>query len=137
MKFLATMGGAILLAWAASAMAAPTPSPVMAARVRAEFLHAWRNHRRYAWGHDELRPLSRTPRDWYGQSLLMTPVDALDTLIIMGLGREAAADRALDAFFPALLALSGDVGRAARLQDSSFAMWNLAGIERRSSTTRP
>ncbi len=36
---------------------------------------------------------------------------------------------ALDAFFPALLALSGDVPRAVRLQDSSFRMWNLHGIE--------
>ncbi len=32
-------------------------------------------------------------------------------------------------FFPALLAVSGDVARAARLQDSSFAMWNRTGIE--------
>ncbi|MDE2460351.1 MAG: glycoside hydrolase family 47 protein, partial [Gammaproteobacteria bacterium] len=53
-------------------------SAAMAARVRAEFLHAWDGYRRYAWGHDELRPLSRKPFDWYGQSLLMTPVDALD-----------------------------------------------------------
>ncbi|MGH7025235.1 MAG: glycoside hydrolase family 47 protein [Caulobacteraceae bacterium] len=66
-----------------------------AARVKAEFLHAWTNYRRYAWGHDELRPLSRTPRDWYGQSLMMTPVDALDTLVLMGLRRQADADRAL------------------------------------------
>ncbi|HXU98970.1 MAG TPA: glycoside hydrolase family 47 protein, partial [Caulobacteraceae bacterium] len=95
MKILAAIGGAILLAWAAVADAAPADSPVMAARVKAEFLHAWRNYHRYAWGHDELRPLSRTPRDWYGQSLLMTPVDALDTLVIMGLRREAHADRAL------------------------------------------
>ncbi|HJT97110.1 MAG TPA: glycoside hydrolase family 47 protein, partial [Rhodanobacteraceae bacterium] len=36
---------------------------------------------------------------------------------------------ALDAFFPALLALSGDVPRAARLQDSAFAMWQINGIE--------
>jgi ER degradation enhancer, mannosidase alpha-like 2 len=36
---------------------------------------------------------------------------------------------ALDAFFPALLALSGDVDRARRLQRSSFAMWNLHHIE--------
>lgn len=67
----------------------------MAARVKAEFLHAWAGYRRYAWGHDELRPLSRQPRDWYGQSLLMTPVDALDTLVLMGLTREADADREL------------------------------------------
>ena len=36
---------------------------------------------------------------------------------------------ALDAFFPALLALSGDLERARRLQASSFKMWNLHGIE--------
>jgi len=36
---------------------------------------------------------------------------------------------ALDAFFPGLLALSGDLKRARRLQASSFKMWNLYGIE--------
>jgi mannosidase alpha-like ER degradation enhancer 2 len=36
---------------------------------------------------------------------------------------------ALDAFFPGLLALSGDLERARRLQASSFKMWNLHGIE--------
>ena len=36
---------------------------------------------------------------------------------------------ALDAFFPALLALSGDFERACRLQASSFKMWNLRGVE--------
>ena len=36
---------------------------------------------------------------------------------------------ALDAFFPAVLALGDDVHRAGQLQDSSYRMWNLAGIE--------
>jgi mannosidase alpha-like ER degradation enhancer 2 len=36
---------------------------------------------------------------------------------------------ALDAFFPALLASSGDLERARRLQASSFKMWNLYSIE--------
>ena len=36
---------------------------------------------------------------------------------------------ALDAFFPAVLALSGDEERASRLQESSFKMWRLKGIE--------
>jgi mannosidase alpha-like ER degradation enhancer 2 len=67
----------------------------LAARVRTEFLHAWNNYERYAWGHDALRPLSKTGHDWYGQSLLMTPVDALDTLILMHLDAEAAWARAL------------------------------------------
>src|SRR5881275_770587 len=67
----------------------------LADRVRTEFLHAWNNYERYAWGHDALRPLSKTGHDWYGQSLLMTPVDALDTLILMHLDAEAERARAI------------------------------------------
>jgi hypothetical protein len=67
----------------------------VADRVRTEFLHAWNNYERYAWGHDHLRPLSKTAHDWYGQSLLMTPVDALDTLVLMNLDAEAAKTRSL------------------------------------------
>src|SRR5881397_317799 len=67
----------------------------LASRVRDEFLHAWNNYERYAWGHDTLRPLSKTAHDWYGQSLLMTPVDALDTLVLMHLDAEAAKARLL------------------------------------------
>ena len=52
-----------------------------------EALHAWNGYKKYAWGHDALKPLSQKPFDWYGEghSLLMTPVDALDTLTLMGL----------------------------------------------------
>ena len=48
-----------------------------------------RPYEQYAWGHDELRPLSKQPKDWYGESLLMTPVDSLDTLLLMGFNEEA------------------------------------------------
>ena len=65
----------------------------MANQVRDEFLHAWNGYKQYAWGHDELRPLTKTPRDWYDKSLLMTPVDALDTMTVMGLDDEAAKTR--------------------------------------------
>ncbi len=65
------------------------------ARVRTEFLHAWSNYERYAWGQDALRPLSKTGYDWYGQSLFMTPVDALDTLILMRFDAEAERARSL------------------------------------------
>ena len=67
----------------------------LAALVRTEFLQAWNNYERYAWGHDALRPLTKTAHDWYGQSLLMTPVDALDTLILMHLNDEAERARSL------------------------------------------
>jgi hypothetical protein len=36
---------------------------------------------------------------------------------------------ALDAFFPAVLALSGDLDRARRLQESSYKMWTTFGVE--------
>src|ERR1700716_1616439 len=62
--------------------------------VRAEFLHAWQGYKKYAWGHDDLKPLSKTYHDWYAEPLLMTPVDALDTMILMGLKEEAASTRA-------------------------------------------
>lgn len=82
----------------------------MAERVRGDFLHAWTGYKQYAWGHDELKPLSKSYRDWYstptganatrvgdpgGTSLLMTPVDALDTMVLMGLTDEAKQDREL------------------------------------------
>ena len=67
----------------------------LAERVRAEFLFSWHAYEQYAWGHDELRPLSKTPRDWYGQSLLITPVDSLDSLILLGFDDEAAKARKL------------------------------------------
>jgi hypothetical protein len=66
-----------------------------AAAVRREFVHAWSGYKRYAWGHDELLPLSKSYHDWYGHSLLMTPVDALDTMILMGLTDDAREAREL------------------------------------------
>src|SRR5436190_24165819 len=71
------------------AVMAQKPNPKLAAEVKAEFLHAWRGYKKYAWGHDDLRPLSKTYHDWYAQPLLMTPIDALDTMILMGLKKEA------------------------------------------------
>lgn len=66
-----------------------------AARVRAAFQHAWAGYRKYAWGHDELKPLSRTVREWYGEPVLMTPVDSYDTMLLMGLRDDAADAKAL------------------------------------------
>jgi len=86
---------AIALLILACAGQAAAQNAALAERVRAEFLFSWRAYEQYAWGHDELRPVSKTPRDWYGQSLLMTPVDSLDTLILLGFDAEAAKARKL------------------------------------------
>src|SRR5215208_1079497 len=65
----------------------------LAAEVKAEFLHAWTGYKKHAWSHDDLKPLSKTHRDWYPQPLLMTAVDSLDTMILMELDDEAAATK--------------------------------------------
>jgi mannosidase alpha-like ER degradation enhancer 2 len=67
----------------------------MAQRVKAEILHSWLAYERHAWGHDELRPVTKSPHDWHGETLLMTPVDSLDTLLLAGLDEEAAKAKAL------------------------------------------
>jgi len=88
----------VLSGWAGRGVPASTAVSVtreeLAGRVRQEFLHAWHGYERYAWGHDELKPVSKTPKDWYGDSLLMTPVDSLDTLILMGSKDEAEKAKA-------------------------------------------
>lgn len=65
----------------------------LAKKVKAEFQHAWNGYKKYAWGHDDLKPLSKTHKDWYAETLLMTPVDALDTMYLMGMKKEADATR--------------------------------------------
>lgn len=45
--------------------------------------HAWKAYRTYAWGYDELLPLSKSPSPWFGLGL--TIVDSIDTLYIMNL----------------------------------------------------
>jgi mannosidase alpha-like ER degradation enhancer 2 len=75
------------------ALSQPINKPRLAAQVRAEFLHAWNGYKKHCWGHDELKPLSKTCRDWYDTSLLMTPVDSLDTMILMGFHDEAKTTR--------------------------------------------
>ena len=71
----------------------PAPQTKLAAEVKTEFLHAWNGYKKYAWGHDDLKPLSKSYHDWYAEPLLMTPVDSLDTMILMGMKDEANRTR--------------------------------------------
>jgi ER degradation enhancer, mannosidase alpha-like 2 len=97
--FLTLIAGCCLvttsLPAAGQAVQAPADPGPMAKQVRAEFLYAWNAYKQYAWGHDELKPLSQGYRDWYSSSLYMTPVDALDTMVLMGLTDEAGKTREL------------------------------------------
>jgi hypothetical protein len=65
----------------------------LAQEVRQEFIHSWNAYKKYAWGHDGLKPLSKTYYDWYSAPLYMSLVDALDTMILMGLKEEADSVR--------------------------------------------
>ncbi len=60
------------------------------AKIREAMQHAWTGYKTYAYGSDALKPISKTGRNWYGTSFCMTPVDAFDSFIIMGLKDEAA-----------------------------------------------
>ena len=37
----------------------------VANQVRAEFLHAWNGYKRFAWGRDEVAPVSGKPKDFF------------------------------------------------------------------------
>jgi len=50
---------------------------------------AWKGYMQYAKGFDALKPISKQGENWHKKSLLMTPVDAFDTLTLMGLKSEA------------------------------------------------
>ncbi len=56
---------------------------------------AWQGYMQYAKGFDALKPISKQGENWYKTSLLMTPVDAFDTFIIMGLKSEAGEAKEL------------------------------------------
>ena len=57
-------------------------------RVRQMMKHAWNGYYEFARDSDELRPISKTGRNWTQTSLSLTAIDALDTLFIMKLDKE-------------------------------------------------
>lgn len=67
---------------------APISTNTYAEEIKKEFLHAWKGYSTFAWGHDEFKPISRTFKDWVNGGMGLTIVDALDTVIIMGLKDE-------------------------------------------------
>lgn len=55
-------------------------------KVVGAFKYAWEGYKKYAWGHDELRPVSRSYSEWFGVGL--TIIDSLDTMLLMNLHDE-------------------------------------------------
>ncbi|XP_047345233.1 endoplasmic reticulum mannosyl-oligosaccharide 1,2-alpha-mannosidase [Vespa velutina] len=56
--------------------------------VVAAFKHSWNGYKQYAWGHDNVKPISKKYHEWFGLGL--TIVDSLDTLYMMGLNDDFA-----------------------------------------------
>lgn len=61
----------------------------MCVKIKAAAQHAWKGYMQYASGADDLKPLTKTSKLWYKHSMLMTPVDAFDTFLMLGLDDEA------------------------------------------------
>lgn len=68
---------------ATCAFSSPAPPNERQKGVIEAFLHAWKGYQKFAWGHDELKPVSKTFSEWFGLGL--TLIDALDTMWILGL----------------------------------------------------
>eukprot|EP00761_Pharyngomonas_kirbyi_P012292 gb/GECH01012319.1/.p1 GENE.gb/GECH01012319.1/~~gb/GECH01012319.1/.p1 ORF type:complete len:627 (+),score=170.18 gb/GECH01012319.1/:1-1881(+) len=53
--------------------------------VKQAFIHAWDAYESYAFGGDDLKPISKRPKNWVSEGMGLTLIDALDTMIIMDL----------------------------------------------------
>jgi hypothetical protein len=62
------------------------PQNEMQTRVVQAFKHAWTGYKKYAWGDDELKPISKTKTSWF--NLGLTIIDGMDTAIVMNLNDE-------------------------------------------------
>jgi mannosyl-oligosaccharide alpha-1,2-mannosidase len=95
---LGLTGGLLNPATASAAVPAPATVPAVppaaraAAEIKAEFLHAWRGYQKFAWGHDEVNPLSGTYSEFFvdGHPIGLSIIEALDTLYVMGLDQDLA-----------------------------------------------
>jgi hypothetical protein len=58
------------------------------AAVKEEFAWSWKAYEDFAFGHDELRPVTQGFRDWGDSPLGLTILDNLDSLVIIGFSDE-------------------------------------------------
>lgn len=61
---------------------------LLAEEVRNETLRTWKAYVQCAWGHDNLKPLTKGYEDWYDESLNISIIDAYSTLHLMGFEEE-------------------------------------------------
>lgn len=92
LRTLASTAAAPLFLGTAPRNGLPAPAKI-AGEVRTEFLHAWTGYKRFAWGFDEVRPVSGTSSNFFieGHSFGLSIIEALDTLYVMELDDELHA----------------------------------------------
>lgn len=61
--------------------------------IRTEFKHSWLAYEAFAWGRDELAPLSQGWNDWVPGGMGLTILDSLDSLVLMGFDDELSRAR--------------------------------------------
>lgn len=94
-------------------------SPEQAANlVRDEFRHGYEAYIDYAWGSDELRPLTFDGLNWSDSSMMITPIDSLGTMAIMGL--QDLLNRTLDE-----LLCDGETPKFSFLKDQNINMFEI------------
>ena len=90
-NFLLTAASAAALPALGGAQGMPDAKTI-GEQVRDEFLHAWNGYKQFAWGSDEVHPVSGTASDFFikGHSFGLSIIEALDTLYVMELDDELA-----------------------------------------------
>ncbi len=61
----------------------------LANQVSYEMGRSWEGYKKYAWGDDVLKPISKSSENWYEEPLYISPIDAYSTLHLMGMKEEA------------------------------------------------
>lgn len=71
----------------------PPPAKHAATQIRDEFLHCWNGYKKFAWGHDQVNPVSGTYNEFFvdGHPIGLSMIEALDTLYVMELDDELSA----------------------------------------------
>lgn len=68
---------------------------IMMKEVIAASRHAWKGYVKFARGFDDLKPVSQKGRNWYKESMMMTPIDAYDCFILLGMKKEASEAKSM------------------------------------------
>jgi hypothetical protein len=90
---LAVAGGTGIAAAAAPLAGTGPADTAKATAVRNEFLRGWNGYKRFAFGRDEVHPVSGTASEFFanGHPIGLSIIEALDTLYVMELDSELSA----------------------------------------------